>query len=125
MDKIIISGLRLFAYHGVNPEEQEDGQYFVLDIEAQTPLGRAGQTDDLSDTVSYAQMIKCARRVCASQKDKLIERAAGRVADALLSEFPALMSVTVTCKKPDAPIKADFGFVAVSITADRFAGGNF
>ena len=64
MDKIIINSLRLFAYHGVNPEEQEDGQFFILDIEADIPLSKAGESDDLNDTVSYAQMIKCARRAC-------------------------------------------------------------
>lgn len=58
MDKIIIDSLRLFAYHGVNPEEQEDGQFFILDIEADIPLSKAGESDDLNDTVSYAQMIK-------------------------------------------------------------------
>ena len=42
MDKIIIDSLRLFAYHGVNPEEQEDGQFFILDIEADIPLSKAG-----------------------------------------------------------------------------------
>ena len=115
MDKIIIDSLRLFAYHGVNPEEQEDGQFFILDIEADIPLSKAGESDDLNDTVSYAQMIKCARRVFSSQKDKLIERAA----DALLEEFPPIEGVRVTCKKPDAPMKADFGFAAVSIYRER------
>lgn len=119
MDKIIINSLRLFAYHGVNPEEQEDGQFFILDIEADIPLSKAGESDDLNDTVSYAQMIKCARRVFSSQKDKLIERAARRVADALLEEFPPIEGVRVTCKKPDAPMTADFGFAAVSIYRER------
>lgn len=119
MDKIIIKGLRIFAFHGVNPEEQEDGQYFVLDIEAQTSLGRASESDDIADTVSYAKMIKCAKRVFTAEKNALIERAAGRVVDALLDEFGALCSVTVRCRKPDAPIKAEFDYVAVEITRAR------
>ena len=41
VDKIIIDSLRLFAYHGVNPEEQEDGQFFILDIEADIPLSKS------------------------------------------------------------------------------------
>ena len=116
MDKIIIDSLRIFAYHGVNPEEQEDGQFFILDIEANMPLSKAGESDDIDDTVSYAQMIKCARRVFTAQKDRLIERAARRVADALLEP---LSGVRVTCKKPDAPMKADFAFAAVSIYRER------
>lgn len=119
MDKIYIQGLKLFAYHGVNPEEQEDGQYFVLDIEAQTSLERAGLSDDLDETVSYAQMIKTVRRVFLSEKNKLIERASRRVADALLEEFPLLTSVKVRCRKPDAPMKAEFEYVAVEINVNR------
>ena len=51
MDKIIIDSLRLFAYHGVNPEEQEDGQFFILDIEADIPLSKAGES-----AVSYTHL---------------------------------------------------------------------
>ena len=40
-------------------------------------------------------------------------------ADALLEEFPPIEGVRVTCKKPDAPMKADFGFAAVSIYRER------
>ena len=29
MDKIIVNGLKLYAYHGVNPEEKEDGQLLI------------------------------------------------------------------------------------------------
>jgi len=119
MDKIKIQGLKLFAYHGVNPEEKEDGQFFVLDIEAELSLERACQTDVLSDTVSYAAMIKCARRVFTDEVNDLIERAAQRVADALLTEFTDLENVKITCKKPEAPIKADFDYVAVEIFRTR------
>ena len=55
MDKIVIKGLKLFAYHGVNPEEKRDGQNFVIDITANVPLLKAGQSDELVDTVSYAK----------------------------------------------------------------------
>ena len=119
MDKIIIKGLKLFAYHGFNPEEQENGQYFVLDIEAALSLERVCRTDVLSDTVSYSDMIKCASEEFADEVDDLIERAAQRVADALLTEFMALESVKITCKKPNAPIQADFDYVAVEIFRAR------
>ena len=57
MDKIVIKGLKLFAYHGVNPEEKRDGQNFVIDITANVPLLKAGQSDELVDTVSTLQVI--------------------------------------------------------------------
>ena len=119
MDKIYINGLTLFAYHGVNPEEKECGQKFVLDITAQLDLNKARISDNLDDTVSYAKMLKRASAIFLSQKDDLLERAAERVAAGLLEEFDKLYSVTVLLKKPDAPIKADFDYVAVEITKTR------
>ena len=121
MDKIIIKGLRVFAHHGVNEEETLCGQHFVLDIEAQTNLTAAGLTDELNDTVSYAQMIKTVRRVMTEQNDKLPERAARRVADALLEEYDRLESVKIRLMKPDAPMKAEFDYTAIETERTRNA----
>ena len=85
MDKIFIKNLELYAYHGVNPEEKENGQRFFLDITAAADLREAGLSDDLSRTVSYAKIIKTASAVFCAEKNDLIERAAERVADALLT----------------------------------------
>ena len=115
MDKIVIKGLRIFAYHGVNPEEKEKGQPFVLDITLYKDLSFPGATDDLNDTVNYSRVAKTATRVMLAQKDDLIERAASRVAEAVLAEFP-VREVTVRLKKPRAPIAGDFEYVAVEIT---------
>lgn len=119
MDKIHIKGLKLFAYHGVNPEEKENGQNFILDIEATLDCEKARLTDDLNDTVSYTKMIKTTRAVFLAEKNDLIERAAERVATALLDEYSKLNSVTITLKKPEAPISADFDYVAVEIKKER------
>lgn len=119
MGKIMVKGLKVFAYHGVNPEEREFGQFFILDIEALADLKVACMTDSLEDTVSYAKMIKSAAAAMTSEKNNLLERAAQRVAEGLLNEFSALEAVKVTLKKPDAPIKADFEYVAVEIEIKR------
>ena len=51
MDKVILRGLEIFAYHGVNPEEKRDGQLFVLDITLFADLSQARKSDSLEDTV--------------------------------------------------------------------------
>ena len=118
-DKIIIHELEIFAYHGVNPEEKIEGQRFVMDITACVDLAKACKTDALEDTVSYAKLIKTARAVFTAQKDDLIERAAQRVADALLTEYADVEEVTILLRKPDAPVKARFAYTAVEITRNR------
>lgn len=119
MDKIIIKNLKLFCYHGVNPEEKVDGQNFVFDVIASVDLKMPCETDNVDDTVSYAKIIKTVKRVAQEQKDDLIERVAQRIVDALFREFDKIQELKVTVKKPEAPIKAEFDYVAVEIERKR------
>ena len=119
MDKIYIKGLRVYGYHGVKPEEKEKGQPFILDITLSADLSIPGASDRLEDTVNYSKVSKTAAAVMLSQKDDLIERAASRVAEAILGEYEKIPEVTVLLKKPRAPIAADFEYVAVEVTRTR------
>lgn len=121
MDKILVRGLRIFAYHGVNPEEKEDGQNFVLDIDACVDISLPCETDNVEDTVSYAKIIKETVRIFTCRKDDLLERAAERVAQGLFESFDRIQSLRVLLKKPEAPIKADFDYVGVEIYRERSA----
>lgn len=119
MDKIIVNGLRFYAYHGVNPEEKEKGQPFIVDITAYSDLAKPSRTDDLGDTVNYSKMSKTVRRVMEESKYNLIEKVAGRICEEILAEYNGINEVEVTVKKPQAPMSGDFDYVAVSITRRR------
>ena len=119
MDKIFIKGLKIFAYHGANPEEKRDGQEFVLDIALGADLSRARLSDDLNDTVNYAAVRKTVQRAFTGAKYDLIERAAEAVCQAVLDEFAQVEEITLRLKKPHAPMSAVFDYVAVEITKTR------
>ena len=119
MDKIIINSLKIFAYHGVNPEETAFGQLFKLDIEAWADLNSACMTDELSDTVSYAAIIKTVQRAMTEKNCKLLEHAAQHTVNKIFSEHSEIRHIRLRLKKPDAPINADFDYVAVEIERDR------
>lgn len=119
MDKILVRNLKIFAYHGVNPEEKEDGQNFVFDIDAYVDISIPCVSDNVEDTVSYAKIIKETVRIFTSQKDDLLERAAQRVADGLFESFDKIKKLRILLKKPEAPIKADFEYVGVEIFRER------
>ena len=93
MDKVIVKDLELFCYHGVNPEEKEDGQIFVFDIEAGVDLSKPCVTDNVDDTVSYAKIIKTVRRVAQSEKNDLIERVAQRALEQTIKDFNKAQNV--------------------------------
>jgi dihydroneopterin aldolase len=119
MDEIYIKGLKIFAYHGVNPEETENGQEFELDITMYADLSAARLTDNLEDTINYAAARKIISAVMTERPYKLIEHVAEVVATALLDNFDKLLKVDVTLKKPNAPMSAVFDYVAVKITKSR------
>lgn len=119
MDKILVRNLKIFAYHGVNPEEKTDGQNFVFDIDAYVDISVPCRTDNVEDTVSYAKIIKETVRIFTSQKDDLLERAVERVAQGLFESFDKIQSLRILLKKPEAPIKADFEYVGVEIFRER------
>ena len=118
-DRIFITGLALHAYHGIMPYEGKVGQTFTLDIGLDIDLADAARSDKVVDTVSYDKVVDCARIAFTAQKYKLIEAAAGRVADAVLAAFPRVRKITVTIHKPHAPIAATFSDVGVTIERTR------
>lgn len=119
LDKIILKGLEIFAYHGVNPEEKENGQRFVLDITAEADLILPCKTDNVDDTVSYSAMRKVVTAAFCAEKYDLLEKAAQVVCEALLKNFEKITAVTVKIMKPDAPMNAVFDYAAVEITRRR------
>jgi dihydroneopterin aldolase len=118
-DRIFIHGLSLHAYHGVMAHEAKVGQTFTLDLELQIDLSAAARSDKVVDTVSYDKVVACAAETFGAQRFRLIEAAAGRVADAILAKFPTVSAVRVTIHKPHAPIAATFVDVGVTLVRNR------
>ena len=118
-DTIFIKGLVIHARHGVMDHETEVGQRFVIDLELYSDLTEPSRSDQLSDTVSYANVVTTAVAAFKNTNYKLLERAAGAVADAILAAFPRIRSVNVTVHKPHAPIAAIFEDVGVVLTRSR------
>ena len=118
-DQIFVSGLVIHAHHGVMEHESKVGQRFVLDLELSIELKDAARSDKLIDTVSYSAIVETASRAFTEQSYRLVETAAGAVADALLGGFGRVDSVRVTVRKPHAPIAAIFADVGVTLVRDR------
>lgn len=118
-DRIFISGLALHAYHGVMAHEAKVGQTFTIDLDLDIDLSDAARSDKVVDTVSYDKVVECASKAFCAQRFRLIEAAAGRVADAVLAAFPRVIAVKVTIHKPHAPIAATFSDVGVTLSRGR------
>ena len=119
MDKIIIKGLKIYAFHGVNKEEKAQGQNFIVDAVLYVDLSKAGNTDKVSDTVSYAKVTKTIIKTVNEKSYDLLEKVATRIIQQIFDELLSVKKVDVTVKKPEAPINADFDYMAVNICKDR------
>jgi 7,8-dihydroneopterin aldolase/epimerase/oxygenase len=118
-DTIFIKGIVVHARHGVMKHETEVGQRFVIDLELYADLSESSRTDRLSDTISYSNVVETATDAFKTANYRLLERAAGAVADAILSSFPKVRAVKVTVHKPHAPIAEIFEDVGVVLTRNR------
>jgi dihydroneopterin aldolase len=93
-----------FGYHGALPEERTIGQRFVVDVEVRTDLKRAGNSDQLPDTVNYGDLYTIAEDVVTGPPYNLIEAVAEQIASRILSQQPLVESVVVRVRKPGVPI---------------------
>jgi dihydroneopterin aldolase len=118
-DRIFIYGLALHAYHGVMAHEAKVGQTFTIDLELEIDLSIAAHSDKVVDTVSYDKVVGCASQAFCAQRFRLIEAAAGTVADAVLATFARVLSIKVTIHKPHASIAATFSDVGVTLMRAR------
>lgn len=119
MDKMYICGLDIYAYHGVFKEEKERGQRFILDVTLELDLSKSGETDDLNDTVSYADVCDLIEKVMKEKKCDLIEHATARVCNAVLASFEQVQAVTVKMMKPQAPVESRISYAAVELRRER------
>lgn len=116
-DCIKLQGLEFYGRHGCLPEENVLGQIFTVDLILYLDLHRAGQTDDLNDTVDYASVVQTVGEMVTGKPHKLIESVAEKIAAIILREYGQIERVIVTLHKNAAPIKTVFR--DVSVTVDR------
>lgn len=118
-DCVFVKSLVLHAYHGVMQHEGKVGQTFRLDLKLDINLAEASRSDKLKHTVSYDLVVKTATEAFSARRYRLVEAAAGAVADAVLARFAQVQAVIVTVHKPHAPIAATFEDVGVTIERKR------
>lgn len=119
MDKINVNQMTFFGYHGVFPEETKLGQRFIVDLDVYCDLREAGESDDLTHSVNYAELYFLCREVVEGRPFKLIEAVAEKIASEVLLKFNPIMEVKVKVIKPDPPIPGYYKSVAVEITRRR------
>ncbi len=122
MDYIHLNDMEFYGYHGALPEENKLGQRFRLTVSLATDLAEAGQTDDLSKTMNYAEVYEMCKNIVEGEAVHLIETVAETVAGTIMTDFAEkVIGVRVVLIKPDPPIHGHYASVSVEITRGRFS----
>lgn len=114
-DLIDIKGIKSFGYHGVFESERVTGQDFYVDVTLELDLTRASVTDDVADTINYAQVTDLVVEEITGDPVSLIEKLAGRIAERIKVIYPQVGLVSVTVHKPQAPVNAQVKDISVTI----------
>lgn len=112
-DRIEVLGIRGFGFHGVLAEERAQGQEFTVDVVLGTEVTQAAATDDLANTVNYADVAMRVHDHITGEPVDLIETLAVRIADDVLAMGAIWVEVAV--HKPSAPIPVPFDDVVIRI----------
>jgi dihydropteroate synthase len=102
--RVSVRGIRASGRHGVGDDERSRPQPFEVDVTVATDLVAAAASDNLEDTVDYAALQSMIMARVSEDSHHLIETLAARIGQAVLDRWPAVSEVTITIRKPEAPL---------------------
>jgi dihydroneopterin aldolase len=118
-DRIKISRLAIYGFHGVHAEEKRLGQRFYISLSCSLDLAPAGRSDDFGQSVCYGKLAELVHGIATERRFHIIEALAETIAEEILAQFHRIQSVTVTVEKPEAPVPFVLDGVAVEIERHR------
>ncbi|CAH0293104.1 dihydroneopterin aldolase [Chryseobacterium sp. Bi04] len=122
MSKIYLEDVKIYAYHGVLPEENIIGTYYILNLELHTDLWEAAESDNLNDTISYADIndiIHTEMKI----KSKLLEHVAGRIISKIHDNFPQIDYIRLRVTKTAPPMQGEMRGASIELEKS-FKPGN-
>lgn len=111
---IEISGLSIYTHHGVSEAERKVGQRLVLDLRLELGETDATATDQIEDTVDYAEVCQLVTLIAQQRSHRTLERLVSSIADRLIADY-ALEGVWVKAAKPEPPIALPVDEVSVEV----------
>ena len=115
-DRISLTGITAFGYHGVFDAERRQGQKFVVDVSCLIDLSSAASNDDLGDTIDYAALFEIINTTMQKPVD-LLETLVQTLASEVHRAFSQTKEIKVSVEKLNPPIDKFTGTATVSYIA--------
>ena len=100
--QVSIDDIRIFAFHGLYPEERILGNWYTLDVLVESE-SQPNFSDDIANTIDYSQIYAICKQVMASPVD-LLETVAESIAQRIKSDLSQQVSVLVQISKENPPM---------------------
>ena len=117
--KLFINNLEIFANHGLFEEENKLGQKFIFDIECELNYKKALFSDEMTDSISYADIADVVVKTATTNTYNLLERLVGEILKNIFNEFTQIEKIKLTVNKPTAPISYHFEKCGVKVETSR------
>ncbi|ASW75983.1 diguanylate cyclase [Chryseobacterium piperi] len=114
MSKIFLEDLKIYAYHGVLPEENIIGTYYLLNAELHIDLWKVAESDDLNDTISYADINDIIHKEMKI-KSQLLEHVAGRIISKIYESFPEISYIKLKITKTSPPMQGEMKGASIEL----------
>ncbi|AZA52047.1 dihydroneopterin aldolase [Chryseobacterium sp. G0201] len=114
MSKIYLEDVKIYAYHGVLPEENIIGTYYIMNLELHTDLWKASESDDLNDTISYADINTIVHDEMKI-KSKLLEHVAGRIISKIHEKFSQISYIKLKITKTAPPMQGEMKGASIEL----------
>lgn len=115
MNHILIENLKVFAHHGVFPEETQNGQDFFLSAGLYLDTGAAAKNDNLELSVNYGEVCQTMTELMQEKNFQLIESAAEYLTQNLMLRYPLIQKIELSLSKPHAPVGLPFENISVHV----------
>lgn len=115
MGKLELKGMKFFARHGCFDEEKMTGNYFIADFSAEVDMTAPAESDNLEDAVNYQHIYNIIKEEMAIPSN-LLENVAGRILKRIKSNFPQLVSASISVGKLNPPLGGEVGAARVTLS---------
>lgn len=115
---IKLKDIHLFAFHGVMQQEREIGAWYTTDIKLTINDHACTATDDITGTVSYADVYDI---ICREMKtpSALLEHVCSRICESIYNAFGQVAAIEITLCKDTPPMGGDRLKAAVTLKSTR------
>ncbi len=104
--RILLNDVRIYAYHGVLPQERTVGGWYRVWVNVEYDFMRAIESDNVDDTLDYSKILAVVKEEM-DVPSNLVEHVAGRIVKTLFVTFPDITSAEIKIIKENPPMGSD------------------